>query len=67
MSELHLKLKKVEDPRSGLVSKRLKEPDRADQFKLVVTDGNGGFVTCRADRDKWRKELIKCIHQLDRS
>ena len=66
MSEPHLKLKKVEDPRSGLVSQRWRYPDRADLFELVVTDGNGGSITLLATRDEMRKELIRVSNQIDR-
>lgn len=66
MSEPLLKLKRVEDPSSELVSRRWSYPDRDDLFELVVTDSNGGSITLLATRDKMRKELIRISNQIDR-
>ena len=66
MSEPRLELKRLEYPEFELVSNRVEEPDPADLFELIIKDGNGGFVTYSATRDKMRNVLIKILHQLER-
>ena len=62
----HLVLKRVDDPESKLVSKRVADLDPADHFELVITDGNGNSVAYPAPQDKMRSVLIKLLHRLDR-
>ena len=64
--ELGLKLKRVEDPESELVSRRrLGDPD-TDRFALTLTDKNGNSVTYIGTRKEVRHDLIKLLNQSDR-